>query len=60
MKEIFRQCDVQYGNFVQRCPRCNGLVALSYNGGELDVRECCGLKFALECMRIDYAIYEEK
>lgn len=58
MKEIKREKDVIVKDqpFVTRCIRCGNTLKLSFNGGELDIKFCCGLTYELDAPQIDFVI----
>jgi hypothetical protein len=38
------------------CRGCGRPITLKFNGGELDGDTCCGYRYALEHVRIDFVI----
>ena len=45
--------------FYTSCIVCGERVTLRFNGGELDSRSCCGMRYSLEAPRIDFVIHSE-
>ena len=41
-----------------QCLRCGKTLHLYFNGGELDIKQCCGLTYRTEAQRIDLVVYE--
>jgi hypothetical protein len=39
---------------------CGQAITLYWNGGELDCKECCGYRYALEHVRTDLVISKEE
>lgn len=56
MTEIERVEGFESGTI--RCRRCSQPVTLYFNGGELDRRECCGLRYEQVITSIDLVISE--
>lgn len=56
-QEIHRVEGFYSGNV--RCVRCQNTISLFYNGGELDLKHCCGLTYRLEHQRTDLVVYED-
>ena len=42
------------------CLRCGKKIKIDWNGGELDWKECCGLKYEPVHMRVDMTVTEIK
>ena len=55
-REIQRIEDFEDGDFA--CLKCGKKLHLYFNGGELDRRECCGMFYQTEYLRVDLVIYE--
>lgn len=57
--EVGRIENVPHTTYRMACPMCGTAVVLFWNGGELDMSNCCGLTYTLECERVDVVIYGE-
>jgi hypothetical protein len=59
-REIRRERDVPIPGsgfpYHARCHSCGREVMLHYNGGELDVAECCGRRYELDAPQIDFVV----
>jgi hypothetical protein len=55
--EIQRVKGFSDGEFA--CTRCGRVMQFWWNGGELDVKYCCGLVYRTEHQLTDLVIYED-
>jgi hypothetical protein len=56
MEEIKRIKDVPFEVYETKCLVCGKSIDLYWNGGELDYTECCGHRYELEHVQIDFVV----
>lgn len=42
------------------CDKCGKVLVLFFNGGELDMKDCCGITYELEHSKIDLVVKERQ